>query len=164
MATLPGGSCWSFCCCAAVLGVITLKPEATSMLSLFWVLLVVAQPAVNANRDMTLIMLTESRTCFMILGSFQIALFLICHRWPLASTRALGSPLYPSKLMPSDTHCCPRASCRTMGLWSYYAPHCSDTLAYAQKHVALGDKCRTTPFWGFLNRQQQLRDDELINH
>jgi len=46
------------------------------MLSLFCVLLVVAQPIVNANRDMTLIMLNESRTCFMILGSFQVALFL----------------------------------------------------------------------------------------
>src|ERR1700730_7453100 len=124
MATWPGGSCWSFCCCEAVLGVITLKPDATSMLSLFCVLLVVAQPTVNANRDMTLIMLNESRNCFMILGSFQVALFLICHRRSLASTRAPGSPLYPSKLMPSDTHC-PRASCRTMGLWSYYAPHCS---------------------------------------
>src|SRR5437764_9214313 len=77
MATWPGGSCWSFCCCAAVLGVITLKPEATSMLSLFWVLPVVAQPAVNANRAMTLIMLNDLRICFMILGSFQVALFLI---------------------------------------------------------------------------------------
>src|ERR1700757_2095654 len=66
MATWPGGSCWSFCCCAAVLGVITLKPEATSMLSLFCVLLVVEQPAVNANRDMTLSILNESRTRFMI--------------------------------------------------------------------------------------------------
>src|SRR5207247_7862779 len=75
MATLPGGSCWSFCCCAAVLGVITLKPDATSMLSLFWVLLVVAQPTVNANGDMTLIMLNESRTCFMILGSLGLRLF-----------------------------------------------------------------------------------------
>jgi hypothetical protein len=41
------------------LGVITLKPEATSMLSLFWVLLVVVQPAVNANRATTLIVLNE---------------------------------------------------------------------------------------------------------
>src|SRR5437867_97507 len=71
MATWPGGSCCSFCCCAAVLGVITLKPEATSMLSLFWVLLVVAQPTVNANRAMTLIMLNEVRICFIFMGSFQ---------------------------------------------------------------------------------------------
>src|SRR6266566_1612015 len=71
MATWPGGSCWSFCCCAAVLGVITLKPEATSMLSLFWVLLVVAQPTVTANRAMTLITLNEVRICFIFIGSFQ---------------------------------------------------------------------------------------------
>jgi hypothetical protein len=70
MATWPGGSCWSFCCWAAVLGVITLKPEATSMLSLFWVLLVVLQPAVNANRAMTLTMLNEVRICFILIGSF----------------------------------------------------------------------------------------------
>src|SRR6266496_6786952 len=111
MATCPGGSCCSFCCCAGVLGVISLKPEATSMLSLFWVLLVVAQPTVNANRAMTLIMLNELRICFMILGSFQVALFLICHRQPLASTHAADSPLDPSELMPLNTHCCPRASC-----------------------------------------------------
>src|SRR5206468_1338677 len=72
MATLPGGSCWSFWCCAAVLGVITLKPAATSMLSLFCVLLVVAQPTVNANRAMTLIMLNETGICFMFLGWFQV--------------------------------------------------------------------------------------------
>src|SRR5207253_9387812 len=74
MATWPGGSCCSFCCCAAVLGVITLKPEATSMLSLFWVLLVVAQPTVNANRAMTLIVLNEVLICFIFIGSIQI-----CH-------------------------------------------------------------------------------------
>src|SRR2546429_9983461 len=67
MATWPGGSCWSFCCCAAVLGVITLKPDATSMLSLFCVVLVVAQPAVNATKAMTLIMLNDVRILFMIL-------------------------------------------------------------------------------------------------
>src|SRR5213078_4251286 len=76
MATLPGGSCCSFCCCAAVLGVITLKPDATSMLSLFWVLLVVAQPTVNANRVMTLITLNEVRICFIFIGSWLM--ILIC--------------------------------------------------------------------------------------
>src|SRR4029077_4547957 len=49
MVTFPGGRFWSFCCCAAVLGVITLKPDATSMLSRFCVLVcVVAQPNNNA--------------------------------------------------------------------------------------------------------------------
>src|SRR4029077_11804941 len=87
MATWPCGSCWSFCCCAGVLGVITLKPDATSMFSLFWVLPVVAQPTVNANRDMTLSTLNETRIHFMILGSFQIALFLICHRRSLRNAK-----------------------------------------------------------------------------
>src|SRR5437879_1376621 len=102
MATWPGGSCWSFCCCAAVLGVITLNPDATSMLSLFWVLLVVAQPTVNANRAVTLIVLNVFRICFMILGSFQVALFFILNRRPLASTHATDSPLDPRELMPSN--------------------------------------------------------------
>jgi hypothetical protein len=47
------------------LGVITLKPAATSMLSLFWVLLVVEQPTVNAKRAMMLIVLNEVRICFI---------------------------------------------------------------------------------------------------
>src|SRR5436190_19362312 len=81
MATWPGGSCWSFCCCAAVLGVITLKPDATSMLSLFWVLLVVAQPTVNANRAITLIALNEVRIWFMSLSSFRF-----CFAFDLLST------------------------------------------------------------------------------
>jgi hypothetical protein len=75
------------------------------------VLLVVVQPTVNANRAMTLIMLNEVCICFMILGSFQVALFLICYRRPLASTHATDSPLDPSELMPSNSHFCPRASC-----------------------------------------------------
>src|SRR5258708_34569032 len=111
MATFPGGSCWSFCCCAAVFGVIVLKPEATSMLSLFWVLFVVAQPTVNANRAMMLIVLNEFRICFIILGSFQVALFLICYRRPFASTHATDLSLDPSKLMPSNTHSCLLACC-----------------------------------------------------
>ncbi len=41
MVTLPGGRFWSFCCCAGVVGVITLKPDATSMLSLCCVLVCV---------------------------------------------------------------------------------------------------------------------------
>jgi len=39
------------------------------MLSLFWVLLVVAQPTVNAKRAMTLIVLNEVRICFIFIGS-----------------------------------------------------------------------------------------------
>src|SRR6266516_3217077 len=77
MAILPGGSFWSFCCCAAVLGVIVLKPEATSMLSLLWVLVcVVAQPTVSANKAMTLIILNETRICFIFLVPFSFAVVL----------------------------------------------------------------------------------------
>src|SRR6266480_7517410 len=72
MVTLPGGSARSFCCCAAVLGVIVLKPEATSMLSLFCVLVcVVAQPTANANRAMTVIMFNETRICFIFICPIQ---------------------------------------------------------------------------------------------
>src|SRR4030095_8765353 len=110
MATWPGGSCWSFCCCAAVLGVITLKPDATSMLSLFCVLLVVVQPTVNDNRDITPIMLNESRICFMILGSFQVALFLICHRQPLARRTPPIRPVVCTKSCLSNAHFA-RAAC-----------------------------------------------------
>jgi hypothetical protein len=39
------------------------------MLSLFWVLLVVEQPTVNANRAMTLIILSEVCICFIFSGS-----------------------------------------------------------------------------------------------
>src|SRR6266568_7207169 len=79
MVTLPGGSFWSFCCCAAVLGVITLKPEATSMLSLFCVLLcVVAQPTVSANSARALIIWNET-ICFIFLvfSTFAVVLEMI---------------------------------------------------------------------------------------
>src|SRR4029078_3278137 len=91
MATWPGGICWSFCCCAAVLGVITLKPDATSMLSLFCVLLVVEQPTVNANRAMTPIVLNE------ILISFILFLVddLIC-RFSMATLKRADQPIRPS--------------------------------------------------------------------
>src|SRR5438477_3190183 len=61
MVTLPGGRFCSFCFCAAVFGVIVLKPAATSMLSLFCVLVcvVVVQPTMaiatastKVNRDL----------------------------------------------------------------------------------------------------------------
>jgi hypothetical protein len=47
------------------------------MLSLFWVLLVVEQPTVNANRAMTLTMLNEVRICFILLvpSSFGLIWF-----------------------------------------------------------------------------------------
>src|SRR5437667_5795523 len=89
MATWPGGSCWSFCCCAAVLGVITLKPDATSMLSLFCVLLVVAQPTVNANRAMTLIISNNVRICFI----FASSLLVVFDSVSAAELQRAGQPL-----------------------------------------------------------------------
>src|SRR4029453_2164232 len=48
MVTLPAGRFCSFCFCAAVLGVMTLKPEAANMASLFCVLVCVeAQPKLS---------------------------------------------------------------------------------------------------------------------
>ena len=41
------------------------------MLSLFWVLLVVAHPTVNAYRAMTLITLNEVRIRFIFIGSIE---------------------------------------------------------------------------------------------
>jgi hypothetical protein len=101
---------------------------------------VVAQPTANANRAVTLIMLNEFRICFMILGSFQVALFLICYRRPLAGTYATHSPLGPSELMPSNTHSCPRASCRTVGLWSYYTLPIKPAHDRQKRMAGLGDK------------------------
>ena len=67
MVTLPGGRFWSFCCCAAVLGVMTLKPDATSMLSLFCVLVdVLAQPIVSSSSAAALIILNNT-ICFILL-------------------------------------------------------------------------------------------------
>src|SRR5437867_10920044 len=68
MVTLPGGRFWSFCCCAAVLGVMTLKPDATSMLSLFCVLVdVLAQPIVSSSSAAALIILNNT-ICFILLA------------------------------------------------------------------------------------------------
>src|SRR5206468_9810214 len=69
MVTLPGGRFWSFCCCAAVLGVITLKPEATSIFSLFWVAVcVVAQPANAAAHPIARILAKVSGVNVIVLG------------------------------------------------------------------------------------------------
>src|SRR5580765_7016399 len=47
MVTFPGGRFWSLCLWAAVLGVMTLNPEATSMLSLFCVVVCVLAQLIN---------------------------------------------------------------------------------------------------------------------
>jgi len=75
MVTLPGGRFWSFCCWAVVLGVIILKPDATSMFSLFCVLVdVLAQPIVSANSAATLIILNDT-ICFIFLVPCSLGLF-----------------------------------------------------------------------------------------
>jgi len=48
MVTVPAGRFWSFCFWAAVLGVMTLNPEATSMLSLFCVVVCVLAQLINS--------------------------------------------------------------------------------------------------------------------
>src|ERR1700730_11687766 len=74
MVTLPGGRFWRFCCGAGVLGVITLKPDATSMFSLFCVLCVLAQPIVSANSAAALIILNDT-ICFIFLVPCGLWLF-----------------------------------------------------------------------------------------
>src|SRR4029453_1524857 len=78
MVTLPSGRFWSFCCCAGVLGVITLKPDATNMLSLFCVLVcVLAQLTVSANSVAALIILNDTN-CFIFLVPCRFAVVLGC--------------------------------------------------------------------------------------
>src|SRR5215471_14402632 len=61
MVTVPVGRFWSFCFWAAVLGVMTLNPEATSMLSLFCdMLCVLAQLIISAVHPVA-IMLRKRR-------------------------------------------------------------------------------------------------------
>ena len=48
MVTVPVGRVWSFCFWAAVLGVMTLNPAATSMLSLFCVVVCVLAQLINS--------------------------------------------------------------------------------------------------------------------
>src|SRR5215467_8340311 len=61
MVTVPVGRFWSFCFCAAVFGVMTLNPEATSMLSLFCVLLCVLAQLTNSAAHPTAILLRKKR-------------------------------------------------------------------------------------------------------
>src|SRR4051794_35697751 len=71
MAILPAGSCFSFCCWVAFLGVTTLKPEAASMVSLLWTLLVavLAQLVANIRSARALPVVIRVRICFIFLSS-----------------------------------------------------------------------------------------------
>src|SRR5207244_6793984 len=69
------GRFWSFCCCAAVLGVITLQPDATSMLSLFCVLVdVLAQ---LANNRVHAAMIVTSTICLISFIGFSVVVLII---------------------------------------------------------------------------------------
>src|SRR5678810_1258639 len=59
---------WSFCFWAAVLGVMTLKPEATSMLSLFCVVVCVLAQLINSAVHPAAILLRKRRVVGFIDG------------------------------------------------------------------------------------------------
>ena len=61
MVTVPVGRFWSFCFWAAVLGVMTLNPEAMSMLSLFWEMFCVLAQLTNSAAQPTAIMVRKGR-------------------------------------------------------------------------------------------------------
>ena len=63
MVTDPAGRFWSFCFWAAVLGVMTLNPEATSMLSLFCETLCVLAQLINTAAQPTAILMRKK--CFV---------------------------------------------------------------------------------------------------
>jgi len=66
MVTFPAGRFWSFCFWAAVLGVMTLNPEATSMLSLCCVLVCVLAQLINSAVHPVAILLRKRRVvCFI---------------------------------------------------------------------------------------------------
>src|SRR5947208_15430214 len=71
MVTLPGGRFWSFCCCAAVLGMIVLKPEATSVLSLFCVLVCVVEQ-LTKNAAHAAAMLVKKRYLIGFIGRIAV--------------------------------------------------------------------------------------------
>src|SRR4030095_8160960 len=81
MFACPAGRFWSFCFWAAVLGVMTLNPEATSMLSLFCVVVCVLAQLINSAAQPALILLRKKRVvcfidsdlpCYRIRRSFAI--------------------------------------------------------------------------------------------
>src|SRR5438067_7751757 len=61
MVTFPAGRFWSFCFWAAVLGAMTLNPEATSMLSLFCVVVGVLAQLINSAVHPAAILLRKRR-------------------------------------------------------------------------------------------------------
>src|SRR5258707_9655394 len=68
MVTFPAGRFWSFCFWAAVLGVMTLNPEATSMFSLFCVVVCVLAQLINSAAHPAAILLRKRRVVGFIDG------------------------------------------------------------------------------------------------
>src|SRR6476660_8695896 len=74
MVTFPAGRFCSFCFCPAVLGVITLNPEATSMLSLFCVVVSVLAQLINRAMHPVATLLRKRRVFGFIDGD------VLCYR------------------------------------------------------------------------------------
>ena len=74
MVTFPAGRFWSFCFWAAVLGVMTLNPEATSMLSLFCVVVCVLAQLINTAVHPVAILLRKRRVVGFIDGDLPFVL------------------------------------------------------------------------------------------
>ena len=75
MVTVPVGRFWSFCFWAAVLGVMTLNPEATSMLSLFCEMLCVLAQLINSAVHPVAILLRKRRVVGFIDGDLPCTEF-----------------------------------------------------------------------------------------
>src|SRR6476646_4637520 len=71
MVTFPAGRFWSFCFWPAVLGVMTLNPEATSIFSLFCVVVCVLAQLINSAVHPAAILLRKRRVVDFIGGDLQ---------------------------------------------------------------------------------------------
>ena len=82
------------------------------------VLLVVEQPAVNANRAMTPMMVNEVRICFIFVLSLMI---LICGlRRSLVNAQTNRFALRPARDSAPESKLCGSRTFTCIGLWSYY--------------------------------------------
>src|SRR5215472_8238580 len=72
MVTVPVGRFWSFCFWAAVLGVMTLNPEATSMFSLFCVLVCILAQLINRAAQTAPILLRKKRVVGFIVSDLPL--------------------------------------------------------------------------------------------
>src|SRR4051812_37706547 len=75
MVTFPRGRFWSFCFWAAVLGVMTLNPEATSMLSLFCVVVCMLAQLINSAVQPVAMLLRKNRVVGSIDGDLRVTEF-----------------------------------------------------------------------------------------